>query len=79
MQTTIWGFFSKVLETSIPKNMVKKSLKWPITQIAERVICWRTLAYTPGERVFDSFCTLFAMFFEVWPENSGQPKSARAF
>ena len=27
VQTTIWGFFSKVLETSIPKNMVKKEFE----------------------------------------------------
>ena len=37
------------------------------------------LLHTPGERVFGLFCTLFAVFFELWPENTGQQKSARAF
>jgi len=46
------------------KIWLKKSFKWPTTQIAERVML-KNSCITPGERVFGIFCTLFAVFFEV--------------
>ena len=65
----------------IPKIWFKKSLKWPITQIAQT--CYvEELLHTPGEKVFGLFCTLFAVFFgsltfirtQVWTQQSLFPK-----
>ena len=58
--------------------MVKKEFE--MANYSNSWTCYvEELLHTPGERVFGSFCTLFAMLFEVWPENNGQPRSARAF
>ena len=44
------------------KRWFKKSLKWPITLIAQT--CYvEELLHTPGEKVFSLFCTLFTVFF----------------